>query len=71
MGPYTDSRGFGTEPGGVLRFSKFTDQMEGVYSCIAETESESRIEHFFEYKVVESCPAGILAKYSPGVSDPY
>ena len=58
IGPYTPSRGFGSEPGGLLRFSEFNDQMEGVYSCIAQTESESRIEHFFEYKVVEFCQAG-------------
>ena len=64
IGPYTPSQGFGTEPGGLLRFSKFTDQMEGVYSCVAETESESRIEHFFEYKLVDVCPAGTRVYYS-------
>ena len=65
MSRYTEERGFGAEPGGVLRFSKFNDQMEGTYSCIAETESGSRIEHFFEYKLVENCPAGTRNQYKP------
>ena len=55
---YTEKLGFGTEPGGLLRISNFNDQLEGVYSCIASTESETSIEHYFEYSIIESCPAG-------------
>lgn len=59
ISPFTSSRGFGMEPGGLLRINSFTDQMEGTYSCIASTESGASAEQVFEYDLIENCPAGI------------
>lgn len=60
ISPFTTDRGFGTEPGGVLRFQQLDEQIVGTFSCIAETESGSKIEHFFEYSLIDNCPAGKL-----------
>ena len=41
-----------------MRIDSFTDQMEGIYSCIARTDSGASAEQVFEYDLIESCPAG-------------
>ncbi|XP_045167324.2 mannan-binding lectin serine protease 1-like [Mercenaria mercenaria] len=55
---YNRRTGFGSHPGGVLQIDKFTDELEGQYSCFAKTSSGTA-EHTFEYRIVEDCDVRI------------
>ncbi|XP_053378376.1 uncharacterized protein LOC128548056 [Mercenaria mercenaria] len=55
---YNRRTGFGSHPGGLLQIDKFTDELEGQYSCFATTSSGTA-EHTFEYRIVKDCDVRI------------
>ncbi|XP_060564099.1 uncharacterized protein LOC132723399 [Ruditapes philippinarum] len=58
INPYNNTIGFGTHPGGILQIDKFSDEMEGQYSCIATTSVET-VNHTFTYTIAEDCDVRI------------